>query len=76
MRAIIAIVLCAAALGGLHTRQQRRRHRLDRLCGQAVYSPYNPKDMKQCVAACIACDHGVDHDLLDGLHAEGRALRA
>jgi hypothetical protein len=28
-------------------------------CAAKLYSPYNPKDAKQCVAVCIACDHGV-----------------
>jgi hypothetical protein len=28
-------------------------------CTRQLYSPYNPKDMKQCVGACIACEHGV-----------------
>ena len=28
-------------------------------CVSKLYSPYNPKDMKQCVNACLACDRGV-----------------
>ena len=28
-------------------------------CARKLYSAYNPKDMKQCVGACIACDRGV-----------------
>ena len=28
-------------------------------CVAKLYSAYNPKDMKQCVGACIACDRGV-----------------
>ena len=28
-------------------------------CTAKLYSPYNPKDMKQCVNACLACDRGV-----------------
>jgi hypothetical protein len=57
MRAIIAIVLSAAALaactpdndvtGSIGT------------CARNLYSSFNPKDMKQCVGACIACEHGV-----------------
>jgi hypothetical protein len=28
-------------------------------CANKLYTPYNPKDMKQCVAVCIACERGV-----------------
>jgi len=28
------------------------------LCAMRNYSSYNPRDIKQCVAACKACDHG------------------
>ena len=57
MRAIIAIVLSAAALaactpdndvtGSIGT------------CARNLYSSFNPKDMKQCVGACIACNRGI-----------------
>jgi hypothetical protein len=29
------------------------------ICARQLYSPYNPKDMKQCVGACIACERGI-----------------
>jgi hypothetical protein len=28
-------------------------------CARKLYSQYNPKDKKQCVAVCIACERGV-----------------
>jgi hypothetical protein len=28
-------------------------------CVRKLYSQYNPKDIKQCVAVCIACERGV-----------------
>lgn len=28
-------------------------------CANKLYTPYNPKDLKQCVAVCIACERGV-----------------
>jgi hypothetical protein len=28
-------------------------------CANKMFTPYNPKNLKQCVAACIACDRGV-----------------
>jgi hypothetical protein len=28
------------------------------LCAAKFYSPYNSKDMKQCVDVCIRCDRG------------------
>ena len=57
MRPIIAIIISAIALasctpdgdvtGSVAT------------CASKLYSPYNPKDMKQCVNACLSCDRGV-----------------
>jgi hypothetical protein len=29
------------------------------ICARQLYTPYNPKDMKQCVGACLACEHGI-----------------
>jgi hypothetical protein len=28
-------------------------------CASNLFPSYNPKDFKQCVAACIKCDNGV-----------------
>jgi hypothetical protein len=28
-------------------------------CASKLYSPYNPKDMKQCVDVCLQCNRGV-----------------
>jgi hypothetical protein len=28
-------------------------------CARKLFTPYNPKNMKQCVAVCIACESGV-----------------
>jgi hypothetical protein len=57
MRAIIAIVLCAAALAACKPDNDVTGSIGN--CAGKLYSPYNPKDMKQCVGACIACEHGV-----------------
>ncbi len=57
MRAIIAIVLCTAALGACTPENNDVTGSIG--CANKLYTPYNPKNMKQCVAACIACDRGV-----------------
>ncbi|QDW36544.1 hypothetical protein FFI89_004960 [Bradyrhizobium sp. KBS0727] len=57
MRAIIAIVLCAAALAAC-TPDNDVTGSIES-CTRQLYSAYNPKDMKQCVAVCIACERGV-----------------
>jgi hypothetical protein len=57
MRAIIAIVLCAAALAACKPDNDVTGSIGN--CAAKLYSSYNPKDMKQCVGACIACEHGV-----------------
>ena len=56
MRAIIAIVLAAAALAAC-TPDNDVTGSIG--CANKLFSPYNPRDIKQCVAACISCDRGV-----------------
>ena len=58
MRAIIAIVLSAAALAACSPDNNDVTGSIGS-CARKLYSPYNPKDLKQCIAACIACDRGV-----------------
>ena len=58
MRAIIAIVLCAAALAACSPDNNDVTGSIEN-CARKLYSTYNPKNMKQCVGACIACDRGV-----------------
>jgi hypothetical protein len=57
MRAIIAIVLSAAALAAC-TPEADVTGSIG-VCANKLYSPYNPKILKQCVAVCIACERGV-----------------
>ena len=57
MRAILAIVLSAAALASC-TPDNDVTGSIGS-CAEKLYSPYNPNDMKQCVGVCIACKHGV-----------------
>ncbi len=59
MRAIIAIVLCAAALAGCKPDNANDITGSIDTCVGKLYTPYNPKDLKQCVAVCIACERGV-----------------
>ncbi len=57
MRAIFALVLCTAALAGCKP-DNNNDITGSISCANKLYSPYNPKDMKQCVGACISCDRG------------------
>ena len=57
MRAIFAIVLSAAALAACKPENDVTGSIGS--CAGKLYSPYNPKNMNQCVDVCIACDHGV-----------------
>lgn len=59
MRKIIAIVLSAAALASCMPESKNDVTGSIGSCAQKLYSPYNPRDMKQCVAVCIACERGV-----------------
>lgn len=57
MRAIIAIMLSAAVLAACTPDNDDVTGAIDN-CARKLYSPYNPKDMKQCVAVCLACQRG------------------
>ena len=64
MRALLAIVLAAAALSACTPESSSPPAEVATTgsadkCVRALYSQYNPKDKKQCVAACIACEKGV-----------------
>jgi len=61
MRVIIAIVLSAAVLGACMPENSSRADVTGSIdnCVRKLYSQYNPKDIKQCVAVCIACERGV-----------------
>jgi hypothetical protein len=61
MRAIIAIVSIVLAATVLSACKPENNDITGSIgnCAQKLYSPYNPKDMKQCVAVCIACERGV-----------------
>ena len=59
MRAIIAIVLAAAVLSACKPENSNDVTGSVSDCARKLYSQYNPRDMKQCVAVCIACERGV-----------------
>jgi hypothetical protein len=58
MRAMIAIMLSAATLAACTPENNDATGSIG-TCVRKLYSAYNPKDMKQCVGACIACESGV-----------------
>ena len=59
MRAIIVILLSAAVLAACQPESNNDVTGSIGNCTRKLYSAFNPKDMKQCVAACIACERGV-----------------
>ena len=59
MRVILAIVLAAAALAACTPESNADVTGSVGDCARKLYSQYNPKDKKQCVAVCIACERGV-----------------
>ena len=59
MRTMIAIILSAAALAACTPESSNDVTGSVGNCARKLYSPYNPKDMKQCVAVCITCERGV-----------------
>ncbi len=58
MRATIITVLCAATLAAC-TPESNNDVTGSIGCANKLYTPYNPKNMKQCVAVCLACESGV-----------------
>jgi hypothetical protein len=61
MRSILAIVLSAAALAACTPEAGSNAEVTGSVdnCARKLYSQYNPKDIKQCVAVCITCERGV-----------------
>jgi len=61
MRVIIAIVLSAAVLAACMPENSSRAVVTGSIdnCARKLYSSYNPKDLKQCIAVCISCQRGV-----------------
>jgi len=59
MRVILVIVLSAAALAACTPESSNDVTGSVGDCARKLYSQYNPKDKKQCVAVCIACERGV-----------------
>jgi len=59
MRFFLAIVLSAAALAACTPESKNDVTGSIDDCARKLYSQYNPKDKKQCVAVCIACERGV-----------------
>jgi hypothetical protein len=59
MRVILAIFLSAAALAACTPESSNDVTGSIGECARKLYSEYNPKDKKQCVAVCIACERGV-----------------
>ena len=57
MRGMIALLLSAAALAACSPDNEVTGS--INSCAGKLYSPYNPKDMKQCIGACITCNKGV-----------------
>ena len=74
MRVIIAIFLSAAALASC-TPENSSKDVTGSIenCARKLYSQYNPKDMKQCVAVCIACERGVITTCSTACKLRGRA---
>ena len=58
MRAVFAIAVAAIALTCCTPDNKDVTGSIGN-CANKLYTPYNPKDMKQCVAVCIACERGV-----------------
>jgi hypothetical protein len=59
MRAIIAVMLSAVVLAGCKPDNNNDVTGSIDNCARKLYSSYNPKDLKQCIAVCISCQRGV-----------------
>jgi len=59
MRAIFFIVLSAAALASCKPENNSDITGSIDTCARKLYSSYDSRNMKQCVAVCIACERGV-----------------
>ena len=55
----IAIFAAALVCGGCSQSQDNETSAATVACANRLYTPYNPKDMKQCVDVCMRCERGV-----------------
>jgi PBP1b-binding outer membrane lipoprotein LpoB len=58
MRTLVAIILSAVVLVGCQPDNSADVTGSIDNCARKLYSPYNPKNLKQCVAVCITCQRG------------------
>jgi hypothetical protein len=58
MRAILAIMLSAAVLAGCTPDSNSDITGAIDNCARKLYNPYNPKNLKQCIAVCLSCQNG------------------
>jgi PBP1b-binding outer membrane lipoprotein LpoB len=59
MRVILAIMLSAVVLAGCNPDTSNDVTGSIDNCARKLYSAYNPKDLKQCIAVCVSCQRGV-----------------
>jgi hypothetical protein len=59
MRVILAIMLSAVVLAGCKPDNNNDITGSIDNCARKLYTAYNPKDLKQCIAVCISCQRGV-----------------
>lgn len=57
MRQLAAIVLLASLISACSQSEEVSPE--FRACAAKLYASYNPKNIDQCTAACIACSKGV-----------------
>ena len=58
-RLAIAIFAAALVCSGCSQSQDNEAAAETVACANRLYTPYNPKNMKQCVDVCIRCERGV-----------------
>jgi PBP1b-binding outer membrane lipoprotein LpoB len=56
MSRTVAIICLALTVGACS--QESQEASATNKCAADLFSPYNPKDLKQCVPVCIKCENG------------------
>jgi hypothetical protein len=52
------VLLLALSLSLMACHDEEATGAINVRCAEKLYSPYNPKNLEQCIAACKSCERG------------------
>jgi hypothetical protein len=59
LAAVFVILATAVAIAGCSPSSDNEVTGSVGMCSAKLYSPYNPRNLKQCIDVCVKCERGV-----------------